>query len=276
MEYPFFSIITVCYNSEKTITDTIESILNQSYQNFEYIIIDGGSTDRTLEVIKKYKSKFEGNLRWISEKDEGIYDAMNKGINIAKGDLIGIINSDDWYNSKALEMILCNYEKNIDIYHGDIYFIEEIQNCLYIKRKNGNKLNLIKNGMSILHPSCFVNKNWYEKYKYDTRYRISADYKFILESFVNGANYKYINYPFSFMRFSGISYSNGALGEKEVRHIQSEVLNKEVSPLKRIYENFVVKFYRLRHNIAFYLLPKFVINKILKRRGWQPYEYQSN
>lgn len=97
------SIITPCLNSEETIRDTIESVLGQSYQNIEYIIVDGRSTDRTIEIVKEYASGFEGRLRYISEKDSGIYDAMNKGILQASGSVIGIINSDDWYEPEAVE-----------------------------------------------------------------------------------------------------------------------------------------------------------------------------
>ena len=272
MKYPLISIITVCYNSQKTIRDTIESLLNQSYQNFEYIIIDGGSTDKTLEIIKKYEFKFHDKMRWISERDNGLFYAMNKGINMAKGDLIGIINSDDWYNTKALEMITNNYEKDIDIYYGDIYIIKEIKNCLYIRRFNGNKLNLIRKKMSIPHPSCFVNKRWYSKLKFDTRYRIGADYKFILESFINKANFKYIYFPFSFMRYGGISCINGNLSAKEGLCIRNEVLNKKISMLKYILGILIGKFYKLRMNIALLLLPKSIISKIIKGRGWEIYK----
>ena len=97
------SIITPCLNSETTIRDTIESVIRQSYQNMEYIIVDGGSTDRTVEIIEEYMDVFAGRLRYISEKDNGIYDAMNKGIQRASGSVIGIINSDDWYEPEAVE-----------------------------------------------------------------------------------------------------------------------------------------------------------------------------
>lgn len=272
MKYPLISIITVCYNSEKTIQNTIESVLNQSYQNYEYIIIDGSSTDRTLGIINEYKSKFNGRMRWISEKDDGLYYAMNKGINIAKGDLIGIINSDDWYNSKALEMIVNNYEKDIDIYYGDIYSFRKIENHFYTRRINGNKLNLIKNGMTIPHPSCFVNKKWYSKLKFDTRYRIGADYKFILESFINGANFKYIYFPFSFMRIGGASSTQTVLSIKESMYVRSEILGERNSILEYMLKILIVKLYRLRNNIAFALLPKSIIKKIRERRGWEAYK----
>ena len=100
------SIITACFNSEKTIKTTIESVLHQTYSNIEYIIIDGKSSDSTIEIVKEYMPLFRGRLRYISEKDNGIYDAMNKGIRLSKGDVIGIINSDDFYELDAVENII--------------------------------------------------------------------------------------------------------------------------------------------------------------------------
>ena len=99
---PLFSIITVVYNNEKYLEETIKSVVNQKFQNFEYIIIDGGSSDKTLDIIKRYDSQID---YWISEKDKGIYDAFNKGMSLAKGDFIGIVNSDDTYFDSALEII---------------------------------------------------------------------------------------------------------------------------------------------------------------------------
>ena len=113
----FFTIITPCFNSEKTIEKTLQSVLNQTYQNFEYIIIDGGSTDDTLSIIESYKEKFAEKLTVVSEKDNGIYDAMNKGIQLAKGELVGIVNSDDFYETDALENIVNEYQN--EKYGGD-------------------------------------------------------------------------------------------------------------------------------------------------------------
>ncbi|MDR2407546.1 MAG: glycosyltransferase, partial [Bacteroidales bacterium] len=93
------SIITVCYNSEKYIRSAIESVLGQTYENIEYILVDGASTDRTLDIIKEYESKFNGRMCWMSEPDNGIYNAMNKGIAMASGEVVGILNSDDFFTS---------------------------------------------------------------------------------------------------------------------------------------------------------------------------------
>ena len=114
------SIITVCYNSEETISDTIQSVLSQDYKDVEYIIVDGKSTDRTLEIIQSIKSR----IKLISEKDQGIYDAMNKGINIASGDVIGILNADDVYkNSQVLTKVMDAFKANVSIVYGDIEYV---------------------------------------------------------------------------------------------------------------------------------------------------------
>ena len=102
---PLFSIITVSYNSQQTITKTIDSVLNQTCKDFEYIIIDGNSSDNTISIIKSYEKKFGNKLRWISEKDKGIYDAMNKGITLSMGDFIWLVNSDDWLEIDALNQV---------------------------------------------------------------------------------------------------------------------------------------------------------------------------
>ena len=107
-----FSIITICYNSEKTIERTIKSVLAQTYKNYEYIIVDGASKDGTLEIVKRFELQFDGRLKWKSEPDKGIYDAMNKGINMATGDVIGIVNSDDWLEADAMIIVAKAIEKN--------------------------------------------------------------------------------------------------------------------------------------------------------------------
>lgn len=104
------SIITATYNSAETINDTIKSVLCQTNKDFEYIIVDGGSTDETVDIVKSYESEFSGRLKWVSEKDKGIYDAMNKGIKMASGDIIGILNSDDFYTDKdVLQTVADNF-----------------------------------------------------------------------------------------------------------------------------------------------------------------------
>ncbi|MBE6877566.1 MAG: glycosyltransferase [Ruminococcaceae bacterium] len=174
----FITIITVCFNSEKTIERTIKSVLNQTYDNYEYIIIDGVSTDNTLNIVKKYEPLFDGKMRIVSEKDNGIYDAMNKGISLAKGDLIGMINSDDYYENYALEKINAAYSGNkYEIIYG-------MQNNY---TEDGKLRSIVFNHHDFLeeeminHPTCFVTKKLYDdKGAFSLEYKASSDYDFML------------------------------------------------------------------------------------------------
>lgn len=180
---PTISIITVCYNSQETIAETIESVITQSYQNIEYIIIDGASTDNTLNIIKKYQETYP--IKLVSEPDNGIYDAMNKGINLATGDIIGILNSDDFYkDEKVLTTIIEVFKQNdSDAVYADLEYINPI-NIKQITRKwiagtySEKKIN---NGWICPHPTFFVKKEIYNKHgKFNLKFKIAADYELIL------------------------------------------------------------------------------------------------
>ena len=180
MENIKVSIITVCYNSVLTIEKTIASVLNQTYKNIEYIIIDGASVDGTIDIIDKYKDLFDGKLIVVSEKDDGIYYAMNKGIGLASGKLIGILNSDDWYEPDAVEKILRSYENKHDnplaVYYGNMGMIRDGKLTGISKSDHNN----LENEM-IAHPSCFITKNAYDQLGvYDTQYTSVADYDLML------------------------------------------------------------------------------------------------
>ena len=171
------SIITVCYNSEKTIAQTIESVLQQTYPNIEYIIIDGKSTDRTMEIVEKYRQQFDHRLKVISEPDQGIYDAMNKGIRMAEGDLIGIINSDDFYEPEAVEEMLHLYKKDMcAVLYGAVRnLVDEKEESISIFSHE------FLEERTISHPACFITKSAYEKFgMYDTKYCSVADYDLML------------------------------------------------------------------------------------------------
>lgn len=172
-----FTIITVCFNSEKTIERTIQSVLHQTCQDYEYIIIDGASTDGTMEMVRKYEPLFEGRMRWISEPDKGIYDAMNKGIEMASGELIGIVNSDDYYEPDALSIMARLYTGyEYSILYGAVRAVENGKEVMvYIKNHE-----FIEQDM-ITHPSCFITKKLYDDFgKYSLEYPYSADYEFML------------------------------------------------------------------------------------------------
>ncbi len=176
------SIITPAYNSAKTISRTILSVINQSYYDLEYIVIDGNSSDGTLEIIKSYQTKI--NLKLISEPDNGIYDAMNKGVKLAKGDIIGILNSDDFYDNEKVLTIVSEAFRNpeIEAVYGDItYFSNDINKVTRYWRSGNYKESKLNNGWMIPHPSLFLRRSVYDKCGlFRTDLKIAADYEFIL------------------------------------------------------------------------------------------------
>ena len=171
------SIITVCYNSERTIRRTIESVLGQTYPNIEYIIVDGGSRDRTVDIIREYVELSDGRLSYVSEPDQGIYDAMNKGIRQSSGELTGILNSDDYYEPQAVEHMVDSMRKEryqilygfMRSWKGDEVYSVGRQSHLFLKE------------CMINHPACFVTKAVYDDFGYfDLQYVSVADYAFML------------------------------------------------------------------------------------------------
>jgi glycosyltransferase involved in cell wall biosynthesis len=179
------SIITVCYNSEKYIRFAIESVLGQTHENIEYIVVDGGSTDKTLDIIKAYEPKFNGRMRWVSEPDKGIYDAMNKGIAMASGDVVGILNSDDFYfDNKVIEDIVSYmYSKNTDSIYGNIIMVhpDNIHKTIRVWKSSAFKPNSFKKGWHPPHPAFFVKKKIYDAFSaFDTSFDISADFELML------------------------------------------------------------------------------------------------
>lgn len=184
MASPLFTVITVCYNSERTIERTLQSVLNQTEQDYEYLIIDGASTDDTLDIVRRYEPQFGGKLHIYSEKDNGIYDAMNKGIAKASGELIGLVNSDDYYELDALEnmkkaflgLTSSNEAHDHVIFYG---MQRRLRNSEEIEIEFVNH-RILGEGM-ICHPTCFVSRAVYNDFgAYDTNYRSAADLDFLL------------------------------------------------------------------------------------------------
>lgn len=177
------SIITPCLNSSETIERTIKSVLQQTYSNIEYIIIDGKSTDNTINIIRQYLPKFEGRMRYISEKDSGIYNAMNKGIKLSTGQLIGIINSDDFYEKDTVEkVVLCSSREKYQVIYGYCRIIDNNHITGIIKR---NHKGLGKE--MIPHPTCFITRKTYKDFGlFLTLYKITGDYELMLRLFYSG------------------------------------------------------------------------------------------
>lgn len=167
------SVITPCLNSEKTIRDTIESVLCQSYKNIEYIIVDGGSTDGTLGIIREYVLPFRGRLRYVSESDGGIYNAMNKGIRMSHGRLIGIINSDDFYEPDAVGKAVRSMSgSECQVIYGYCNILGKHGEVRYVNMNTHH--NIFQ--YPFQHPACFITRKTYCKYgMYNERYRVAAD-----------------------------------------------------------------------------------------------------
>ena len=222
--YPKISIITVTYNSEKYLEQTILSVINQKYPNLEYIIIDGDSSDRTLEIIKKYEDSI---TYWVSEKDNGIYDAINKGILVSTGEFIGIINSDDWYEENAFNRILNSIcKEETKIIHG-VLRLWDNENIIGLQ---GYTSNFLENGM-ISHPTCFINRHIYFNISlYDTQYKIAADYDLMLKCFLNNKiKFTHQEHIIANFRLSGISNKYTKLRRKETNEImyKYKLINKK-------------------------------------------------
>lgn len=207
-----FTIITICYNSEKTIERTIKSVLAQSFPDFEYIIVDGASKDSTLDVIKKYEPLFGGRMKWRSEPDTGIYNAMNKGIRMASGEIVGIVNSDDWLESDALEIVNACYNENgqaIDsIYCGWIKFHYH-NGIVQVMRTNHKLLEKYAKKYEIggiRHPATFVPKMVYKSCGlFDESIKIKADTDLLLRFYYAGIRFIYPNKILSNMSDGGVS-----------------------------------------------------------------------
>lgn len=201
------SVITVCYNSEKTIRKTLDSVLAQTYQNYEYVIVDGGSTDGTLAIIDEYQSRFGNKMSCVSEPDKGIYDAMNKGIARCHGDLIGIVNSDDWYEPDTLEHVAAHYQGNqYEVVYGMMRTMQ-----------NGQESSVVIHNHNFLpqqiipHPTCFITRRAYaELGTYDSEnYRSSADYELLLRYyFSQKVVFTPVYYILSNFALGGMSSSN--------------------------------------------------------------------
>lgn len=240
------SIITVCYNTASTIEKTILSVINQSYKDLEYIIIDGNSKDGTVDVIKKYSKSI---AYWVSEPDKGIYDAMNKGIKIATGDYICFMNAGDTFYNASTIMDVVKYinKSNPDIIYGDTNFIYEWGEKI---QKPEPIINL-NNKMVFCHLSSIVKSQLIKEQLFDTKYKISADYNFLYKQYKARKKFEYI--PICITNFDnvyGISTMNYLLAKKE-----NAIINGNIHKLKW-------KLYYLQQK-TFYNIKKIIPHPIL-------------
>ena len=248
---PFFSIITVCYNSEKTIERTIKSVLFQDFKDYEYIVIDGKSTDNTLKILDKYQS----NLTYYSEKDGGVYDAMNKGILKAKGHYIAIINSDDWYEKGTFGLIYNEIQKhpNRKIFHGN-----RLDHYPNGKQKvngfNHSKFLFRNFRMTYNHPSFFVKKEVYDNNLYDINFPVIADYHFTLKLHMKNPEI------FHFIPKTYVNYALGGISSQNmfgVRTNEGIRMRKNLMfPRHKIFLYWLLRQFRLMLKFKHYLILK--------------------
>ena len=236
------SVITVCFNSVETIEQTIKSVIEQSYKNIEYIIIDGNSSDGTKEIIQKYRNKIS---KFISEKDNGIYDAINKGLKIAKGDVVSLLHGNDIFSSpnSLLKIVKeVNSNENFDVIISDLAFkknFKENKIYRYYKAKNF-KTWMLRIGYSPPHLSSFFKlKKIKEIGFYNSNYRIAGDFDFFVKSFlVNNLKFKIFNECLIYMSVGGLSGQN-----IKSYYISSKEINQSLKS-NGYFSNILITFIR--------------------------------
>ncbi len=237
---PLFSIVTVCYNSEKTIGRTIESVMNQTCTEYEYIIVDGNSGDKTNHIIKKKISLFQNKVYYVSEPDKGIYNAMNKGIRLSNGRLICFLNADDWFEADALNKVKKVYEKELSqsdivsryavIYGGQRTITNgKEENCVFYHH------DFLPQNM-LCHQACFVSRKCFDRFGlFDDSYKSAADYEFTLRIFLSG-EVKFIPMHDILVNFSSGGMNESFIGRGESNKIRYRlgVITKKVYYLEKL------------------------------------------
>lgn len=219
------SLITATYNSGRVLRTTLESVLKQTYSDIEYIIIDGASKDNTMDLVYEYEPLFNGRIKWLSEPDKGIYDAMNKGIRMATGDIVGIINSDDFYHrTDVLSCVAEAFEEpGVQAVYGDVRFVHpgDLDKTIRYYSSKVFSPKLFRYGFMPAHPTFFTYKKYFEEFGYyKTDYKIAADYELLVRFlYVHKLQAKYLPLDFMKMRTGGVSTAS----------VRSNILlNKEI------------------------------------------------
>lgn len=242
------SIITVTYNSEEYIKDCIRSVLLQTYPNVEYIIIDGSSTDNTLKIIND--ENINGKIKVVSESDNGIYDAMNKGIKLATGDIIGILNSDDFFSEeRIIEKVVDIFNnEDIDVLYGDVQFVDPQETTKIIRYYSSKRFSpkMFKYGFMPAHPTFYAKKNLFTEFGYyKTDYKIAADFELLIRFLHNTQiKYFYIELPLVSMRTGG--KSNASITSKFILNKETLRACKEnniSTNIIKIYSKYLIKIF---------------------------------
>ena len=229
MEKPKISIVTIWYNSESTIEETIQSVLSQEYPLLDYVIIDGGSTDSTMQIVEKYRTR----LGYVcSEKDKGISDAFNKGVQHSVGDVIGIINSDDILLPGALNAIAEAYDGTTDAYRGNVIVVNK-ETGFRGREIPSMTFPLAPLVTHVAHQGTFVSKQAYNRWgAYDLKFRYMMDYDFMTRIYQGGAQFKYVDFDIAEFRLGGVSETPLSKKRYDIEHV---VLNNGGSKFKARY-----------------------------------------
>lgn len=264
-----FSIITISFNSEKVIERTIKSVLGQTYKDFEYIIVDGASKDGTIDIVKKYEPLFEGRMKWQSEPDHGIYDAMNKGVQIASGDIIGIVNSDDWLEPDALKFVSetiehegLNYKMPLLITGWINYHYQDGKSMVMKSNRERYEYYAKRLRMGLNHPATFVSKATYETIGlFDDYYKLFADADFIVRCYR-------ANVPVSFVEKVLSNMSDGGASST----VSKKAFQDSWYRIEKYYSSNLLYQYIYKLRIIFFyvqslLVPRPVLRLIRKTRN---------
>lgn len=261
------TIITATYNCADTLEQTILSVINQTYKDIEYIIIDGGSTDGTIEIIKKYQHLI---TKWVSEPDQGIYDALNKGINLSTGDYIQILGSDDsLINDSIIYDIVKTINDDIDILSAPVWVIDESHKLQRLKENRRSK-TMIMAGRMIPHQGVFVRSSLMQQFLFDVKYKIASDYNFILKAVMENKRLEFVDFPVAY-------YSNG--GKSSVNKCESAEEYNIIMLQNNIDKDLIERFNcRIKSERRLFALKNFIrsicqffcVYKILLRmKGWE-------
>jgi glycosyltransferase involved in cell wall biosynthesis len=278
LSIPLVTIITVVFDGDKYLEQAIQSVINQTYDNIEYIIIDGGSTDGTIDIIRKYEQVID---YWISEPDRGLYDAMNKGICLSSGDIIGILNSDDLYLIDTVEKVVEKYKEDgkPSVIYGDMLkFLNENYAQVSFHKGDLSEVAFREFRIAINHPTCFVHREIYNSFGvFQSKYEVGADRELMMRFYEGGVQFIYLGKVLAKFRLGGTTSSLSLISIVRRQIIQENELMSEhnisgISSTKRyfIILRTVLKNLRIwilykivgerlaQHIIMFYLSQKFI------------------
>lgn len=261
MNNPKITVVTVCYNAAETIEDTILSVINQTYDNIEYIIIDGVSTDSTVDIIKKYTNRI---TKWVSEPDNGIYDAMNKGIKMATGKWINFMNAGDlFFNDYVVSEVVNRIEGNPSFIFGDTVVTTYGIEC-HLKAKPFYEKLPLHRSSGFIHQSSFVRSDIAKIFPFDLKYELAADYNMIIEIYRKGGSFFQLK-DLIISKYDG----NGVSAQKKKQHIQETL---SVDNPQRKHLNIIIGFYyyykyklkELLKQVIYFFSPSLIIGRYKK------------